>query len=162
MSYHLSRRNLLAGAAVVAALAAAPGADAQDAPQGPRKRIAVAKFGGVGTFWAALGGTDFGDVLADQFSTVLAASGVFDVVDRGDVVMILKEQSLKPASATQGAAADNPADLLGAQVIVRGIDKQVVGQTAAEIRKVRPPEPYKGKGIRYEGEYVRRKVGKRA
>jgi large subunit ribosomal protein L6 len=48
------------------------------------------------------------------------------------------------------------------QVVVRGIDKQVVGQTAAEIRKVRPPEPYKGKGIRYEGEYVRRKVGKRA
>jgi large subunit ribosomal protein L6 len=48
------------------------------------------------------------------------------------------------------------------QVVVRGIDKQMVGQTAAEIRKVRPPEPYKGKGIRYEGEYVRRKVGKRA
>jgi large subunit ribosomal protein L6 len=48
------------------------------------------------------------------------------------------------------------------EVIVRGIDKQVVGQTAAEIRKVRPPEPYKGKGIRYQGEYVRRKVGKRA
>ncbi len=48
------------------------------------------------------------------------------------------------------------------QVIVRGTDKQQVGQTAAEIRKVRPPEPYKGKGIRYEGEYVRRKVGKRA
>ena len=45
-------------------------------------------------------------------------------------------------------------------MIVRGIDKQVVGQTAAEIRKVRPPEPYKGKGIRYEGEFVRRKVGK--
>src|SRR3954453_11968915 len=48
------------------------------------------------------------------------------------------------------------------QVMVRGIDKHVVGQTAAEIRKVRPPEPYKGKGIRYEGEFVRRKVGKRA
>ena len=48
------------------------------------------------------------------------------------------------------------------QIVVRGIDKQIVGQTAAEIRKVRPPEPYKGKGIRYEGEYVRRKVGKRA
>jgi large subunit ribosomal protein L6 len=48
------------------------------------------------------------------------------------------------------------------QVVVRGTDKQQVGQTAAEIRKVRPPEPYKGKGIRYEGEYVRRKVGKRA
>ena len=48
------------------------------------------------------------------------------------------------------------------QVVVKGIDKQVVGQTAAEIRKVRPPEPYKGKGIRYAGEHVRRKVGKRA
>jgi large subunit ribosomal protein L6 len=48
------------------------------------------------------------------------------------------------------------------QIVVRGNDKQQVGQIAAEIRKVRPPEPYKGKGIRYEGEYVRRKVGKRA
>jgi large subunit ribosomal protein L6 len=48
------------------------------------------------------------------------------------------------------------------QVVVKGTDKQQVGQTAAEVRKVRPPEPYKGKGIRYEGEYVRRKVGKRA
>jgi len=48
------------------------------------------------------------------------------------------------------------------QVIVKGTDKQMVGQTAAEIRAVRPPEPYKGKGIRYVGEYVRRKVGKRA
>ena len=48
------------------------------------------------------------------------------------------------------------------QVIVKGIDKQMVGQTAAEIRKVRPPEPYKGKGIRYVDEHVRRKVGKRA
>jgi large subunit ribosomal protein L6 len=48
------------------------------------------------------------------------------------------------------------------QILVKGIDKQMVGQTAAEIRKVRPPEPYKGKGIRYVGEHVRRKVGKRA
>ena len=48
------------------------------------------------------------------------------------------------------------------QIVVKGIDKQAVGQLAAEIRKVLPPEPYKGKGIRYEGEYVRRKVGKRA
>ncbi len=48
------------------------------------------------------------------------------------------------------------------EVVVKGIDKQQVGQVAAEIRKVRPPEPYKGKGIRYAGEYVRRKVGKRA
>jgi len=48
------------------------------------------------------------------------------------------------------------------QIVVKGTDKQVVGQTAAEIRKVRPPEPYKGKGIRYRDEHVRRKVGKRA
>jgi large subunit ribosomal protein L6 len=48
------------------------------------------------------------------------------------------------------------------EVIVRGIDKQLVGETAARVRRVRPPEPYKGKGIRYAGEYVRRKVGKRA
>jgi len=48
------------------------------------------------------------------------------------------------------------------QVVVKGTDKQQVGQIASEIRRVRPPEPYKGKGIRYEGEFVRRKVGKRA
>ncbi len=48
------------------------------------------------------------------------------------------------------------------QVVVKGISKQLVGETAARIRKVRPPEPYKGKGIRYHGEQVARKVGKRA
>ena len=48
------------------------------------------------------------------------------------------------------------------QIVVSGIDKQKVGQVASEIRRVRPPEPYKGKGIRYAGEEVRRKVGKRA
>lgn len=46
------------------------------------------------------------------------------------------------------------------QIVVEGIDKQKVGQVAAELRAVRPPEPYKGKGIRYEGEHVRRKAGK--
>lgn len=48
------------------------------------------------------------------------------------------------------------------KVIVRGIDKQHVGQLAAEIRRSRPPEPYKGKGVRYEGEHARRKAGKAA
>jgi large subunit ribosomal protein L6 len=48
------------------------------------------------------------------------------------------------------------------QIVVRGIDKQKVGEIAAQIRKLRPPEPYKGKGVRYAGEYVARKVGKRA
>ena len=45
-------------------------------------------------------------------------------------------------------------------LVIRGADKQLVGQFAAEIRAIRPPEPYKGKGIRYDGEFVRRKVGK--
>jgi large subunit ribosomal protein L6 len=58
-----------------------------------------------------------------------------------------------------GIAFDVP---VPTQIVVKGIDKQMVGQTAAEIRKVRPPEPYKGKGIRYRDEQVRRKVGKRA
>jgi large subunit ribosomal protein L6 len=48
------------------------------------------------------------------------------------------------------------------QIVVRGIDKQQVGEVAASIRKIRKPEPYKGKGIRYEGEYVRKKAGKAA
>lgn len=47
-------------------------------------------------------------------------------------------------------------------IVVRGIDKEKVGEIAAEIRKIYPPEPYKGKGIRYAGEYVKKKVGKSA
>lgn len=61
--------------------------------------------------------------------------------------------------APEGVEFEVPAPT---QVVVRGVSKQVVGETAARIRKQRPPEPYKGKGIRYEGEYVARKVGKRA
>src|ERR687886_1430693 len=61
--------------------------------------------------------------------------------------------------ARQGISFEVPTPT---EIIVKGVDKQQVGQVAAEIRKVRPPEPYKGKGIRYHGEYVRRKVGKRA
>jgi large subunit ribosomal protein L6 len=61
--------------------------------------------------------------------------------------------------APQGITFEVP---VPTEVVVKGVDKQQVGQVAAEVRKVRPPEPYKGKGIRYQGEYVRRKVGKRA
>jgi len=64
-----------------------------------------------------------------------------------------------PIEAPEGVEFEVPQPT---QVIVRGISKQVVGETAARIRKQRPPEPYKGKGVRYEGEYVARKVGKRA
>ncbi|MDR0500692.1 MAG: 50S ribosomal protein L6 [Coriobacteriales bacterium] len=61
--------------------------------------------------------------------------------------------------APEGISFEVPAPT---QITVNGIDKQQVGQIAADIRKWRKPEPYKGKGIRYEGEYVRRKLGKAA
>ncbi|MDE3069741.1 MAG: 50S ribosomal protein L6 [Acidobacteriota bacterium] len=64
-----------------------------------------------------------------------------------------------PIPAPEGIEFEVPAPT---RVIVRGISRQLVGETAAFIRKQRPAEPYKGKGIRYEGEYVARKVGKRA
>lgn len=61
---------------------------------------------------------------------------------------------IEPPDGIQFAVENN------VNVIVSGIDKEVVGNTAAQIRAVRPPEPYKGKGIRYSGEFVRRKAGK--
>jgi large subunit ribosomal protein L6 len=64
-----------------------------------------------------------------------------------------------PVKAPEGIEFEVPQPT---RVIVRGNSKQQVGEIAAFIRKQRPPEPYKGKGIRYEGEYVARKVGKRA
>jgi large subunit ribosomal protein L6 len=64
-----------------------------------------------------------------------------------------------PIKAPDGIEFEVP---LPTRVVVKGISKQLVGEVAANIRKQRPPEPYKGKGIRYEGEYVARKVGKRA
>jgi large subunit ribosomal protein L6 len=64
-----------------------------------------------------------------------------------------------PIEAPEGIEFEVPQPT---QIVVKGNSKQQVGEVAARIRKVRPPEPYKGKGIRYEGEYVQRKVGKRA
>jgi large subunit ribosomal protein L6 len=64
-----------------------------------------------------------------------------------------------PIEAPEGIEFEVPQPT---EIIVRGIDKQLVGQVAADIRKRRKPEPYKGKGIRYKGEQVLRKVGKRA
>jgi len=64
-----------------------------------------------------------------------------------------------PVEAPQGIEFEVPAPT---RIVVRGIDKQQVGEVAANIRKIRKPEPYKGKGIRYEGEYVRKKAGKAA
>jgi len=63
-----------------------------------------------------------------------------------------------PVTAPAGITLD--ADPKTRQVKVMGYDKQLVGQVAANIRELRPPEPYKGKGIRYQGERIRRKAGK--
>src|SRR6059036_528429 len=64
-----------------------------------------------------------------------------------------------PIKAPEGITFEVPQPT---RVVVKGISKQLVGEVAAYVRKQRPPEPYKGKGIRYQGEYVARKVGKRA
>jgi large subunit ribosomal protein L6 len=80
----------------------------------------------------------------------------------------LKGKSLEMALGYSHSVSIEPPDGIEfevpqpTEVVVRGIDKQLVGQVAADIRKRRPPEPYKGKGIRYRGEHVARKVGKRA
>jgi large subunit ribosomal protein L6 len=64
-----------------------------------------------------------------------------------------------PFAAPDGIEFEVPA---ANRIVVKGIDKQLVGETTARIRRIRKPEPYKGKGIRYEGEYVRKKAGKAA
>ncbi|MCU0474631.1 MAG: 50S ribosomal protein L6 [Anaerolineae bacterium] len=65
-----------------------------------------------------------------------------------------------PVPAPEGISFEVPTDRKGTVLHIDGIDKQVVGQVAADIRKLRPPEPYKGKGVRYSDEIVRRKAGK--
>ena len=75
------------------------------------------------------------------------------------LVMSLGYSHQVEVQAPEGIEFEVPAPT---QVVVRGISKQAVGEVAAGIRKQRPPEPYKGKGVRYQGEYVPRKVGKRA
>ncbi len=76
-----------------------------------------------------------------------------------DLELALGYSHAVPVPAPDGIQFEVPQPT---RIIVRGISKQQVGEVAAKIRKKRPPEPYKGKGIRYEGEYVARKVGKRA
>jgi large subunit ribosomal protein L6 len=61
--------------------------------------------------------------------------------------------------APEGITLETPSQT---QIVVQGVDKQLVGQVAAELRALRPPEPYKGKGVRYAGEQIRRKAGKTA
>lgn len=99
--------------------------------------------------------------VSEGFSKSLDIVGVgYRAAMKGkDIEMQLGFSHSVPVVAEDGITFEVPAPT---KIIVRGIDKQRVGQVAAEIRGWRPPEPYKGKGVRYEGEYVRRKLGKTA
>jgi len=99
--------------------------------------------------------------VTEGYSKTLEIQGVgYRAQKKGsDLELALGYSHSVPVKAPEGIEFEVPQPT---RVIVRGIDKQLVGEIAANIRKQRPPEPYKGKGIRYEGEYVARKVGKRA
>jgi large subunit ribosomal protein L6 len=99
--------------------------------------------------------------VTEGYSKTLEIQGVgYRAQKKGsDLDLALGYSHSVPVKAPEGIEFEVPQPT---RVIVRGIDKQLVGEIAANIRKQRPPEPYKGKGIRYEGEYVARKVGKRA
>jgi large subunit ribosomal protein L6 len=93
------------------------------------------------------------------FQKALEIVGVgYRAEKRGDTLVLIVGYSHEvPYPQPEGISLSTPAPT---QIVVEGIDKQKVGQVAAELRAVRPPEPYKGKGIRYKGEQVRRKAGK--
>jgi large subunit ribosomal protein L6 len=99
--------------------------------------------------------------VTDGFQKTLEIQGVgYRAQLKGrDLELALGYSHPVPIKAPDGIEFEVPQPT---RIVVRGISKQLVGEIAANIRKKRPPEPYKGKGIRYEGEYVARKVGKRA
>jgi len=96
------------------------------------------------------------------FRRTLIIEGVGYVADlRGkDLVMKLGYSHEIVVAPPENITFDVPKEKRGTLLTIEGIDKQVVGQVAANIRELRPPEPYKGKGVRYEGEIIRRKAGK--
>lgn len=97
--------------------------------------------------------------VSDGFSKELEIQGVgYRATLKGrDLELLVGYSHPVTVEAPEGITFEVPEQT---RVIVSGIDKELVGQVAADVRKVRPPEPYKGKGIRYVGEYVRRKAGK--
>lgn len=99
--------------------------------------------------------------VTDGFKKTLEIQGVgYRAEKRGNgIVLSLGFSHTVEVPAPEGISLDVPNQTT---VVVEGADKQMVGQVAANIRSVRPPEPYKGKGVRYQGEQVRRKAGKTA
>jgi large subunit ribosomal protein L6 len=99
--------------------------------------------------------------VATGFERVLEIQGVGYRASLQGTTLVLQVGYSHPVEmpAPEGITFEVPAPT---RIVVKGADKELVGQVSANIRKVRPPEPYKGKGIRYEGERLRRKVGKAA
>jgi len=97
--------------------------------------------------------------VSEGFTKVLEIQGVgYRASLKGsDIELLVGFSHAVDVKAPKGITFEVPEPT---RIVVSGIDKEQVGQVAADIRKVRPPEPYKGKGIRYAGEYVRRKAGK--
>lgn len=98
--------------------------------------------------------------VSEGFEKVLQVEGVGYRPDLSgkDLILYVGFSHEVRVPPPEGIAFD--VDTRARTIRVHGIDKQLVGQVAADIRKIRPPEPYKGKGIRYQGEYVKRKAGK--
>jgi large subunit ribosomal protein L6 len=98
--------------------------------------------------------------VSDGYSRKLEVEGVGYRAELNGVNLVLNVGYSHPVEMEPPANVTFNVENRGKLITVDGIDKQVVGEICAKIRKVRPPEPYKGKGIRYEGEHVRRKAGK--
>ncbi len=98
--------------------------------------------------------------VSEGFAKVLLIEGVGYRAELNGKNLVLNVGYSHPVVFDPPADVSFEVENRGKKITVSGIDKQVVGQLSAVIRKQRPPEPYKGKGIRYEGEYVRRKAGK--
>ena len=94
------------------------------------------------------------------FEVVLEVEGVGYRSEMDGTTLVLHVGYSHPVRVEPPAGISFEADQKARQIKVLGYDREVVGQTAAEIRRVRPPEPYHGKGIRYAGERIRRKAGK--
>ena len=98
--------------------------------------------------------------VSQGFEKVLEVNGVGYRAELNGKNLVLNVGYSHPIEFEPPADVEFAVENRSKTIIVSGIDKQVVGELAAQIRKTRPPEPYKGKGIRYDGEIVRRKAGK--
>ncbi len=98
--------------------------------------------------------------VSQGFSKVLLIEGVGYRAEMSGNALVLNVGYSHPVQFDPPQDVQFAVEDRGKKIIVTGLDKQVIGELSANIRKMRPPEPYKGKGVRYEGEYVRRKAGK--